>query len=438
MKIKSISIQILILSLFHISILKAVPPLIVSDPQANINTAATASRMAESLSKASEMIEKYTKMIEKAQEQVNELNKINDMMNQVDYFLNSSSIGIANPLEVMENLKDIPDRMVRNLNRLKKTIDNYKIRDHIHSKNLNQACPWLVYEKIAPNDTDLAFTKTGKESDELKAIKKLAKALDSNIVSNSLSVAGTFSGRAMALEACSKLQAMQQKVKRHEFETTMKKCLLEKDFDCYRESKMKWITSEMEFKKNMRFLQAEQTNPLLNRSRQMLEKLGVLDKSFNKKEEQYCEPGKNDNGEEFCYPKFYDTTRLNNKFTKIQNELLIKLQKAGSDEKKQAKAYVDIKEQTNMMLLEYVKDIANNLSFMNETISLIGNLISRDFKYKYEDDDYFDYKEEIDKQVSVINDDFKTDTMQYKGIGDYKVNLDEYGFPIVSFTSSSK
>lgn len=117
----------------------------------------------------------------------------------------------------------------------------------------------------------------------------------------------------------------------------------------------------------------------------------------------------------------------------IQKELVEKLKKAGSDKTQQANAYADVRQKSDELMLSYIKDIANNLSFMNETMSLVGNLIARDYKHKYGDDDYDSYDESKDEKIAELNEDYLNATQQYKSLNEYKANLDKYGFPIISF-----
>ncbi|PAF41058.1 hypothetical protein [Helicobacter sp. 11S03491-1] len=439
---KSKPIQFFILStLITSSLSNAVAvPMIVEDPIANATAATTASRMLDSINKATQALEKYDKMIKKAQESIDKINAVNDSINEVSNLIETSTMGIANPMDIINQINDMPDRVKRNADKLVKTIKDFNIRDHWQWKKIEAVCPQLEIDKIAPDDKTLTYSNVGKESEALKTFKALGKALNSNIISNSLSLAGELKGRAMALEACMLFTKAQQQQKEHEFEMQLKECILKRDKECYKKTKREWVQSEIDYRKNTRFLKAQQTDPLINRSKQMLEALGTLDKSFNDKEKkrEYCKLSKKENGEEFCYPLFYDTKRLNDNFNDLQEELLKKLRQAGSDKKKQAQAYADVKIKTDMLLLEYTKDIANNLSFMNETISLIGNLVSRDYKHKYGNDDYFSFKEQIEKKVNEINQNFQSQTMNYKSFKDYNANLDKYGFPIISFTSSKK
>ncbi|PAF50481.1 hypothetical protein [Helicobacter sp. 13S00477-4] len=357
--------------------------MLIDDPITQANTALTASRMAENIDKLTKQIEQYTQMIEKAKEQVDQLNKVNTMMNNVNSFLNSSTIAIANPMDIIDDFKDITSRMEHNAKKLAKTIEQYDIRDKIHSRRLNEAYPWLNYNQIAPQETNLPFTKVGKETQTIKSIKNLMNALSDDIVGNTESIMGTFSGRAMAIEFCKNANKLEQEVKDNKLFLTEKEALLNKDFEKYAQIRKERIKNKIAYKKKIQFLDNAGINPLLNRSKQMLETVGTKDKSYNKKSKDgktemiYCKETRTDKGE-FCYPEFYDTKRLNDDFLQIQQELAKKLQSAGSDKQKQASAYADIKQKTDNLMLSYIKDIATNLSFLNETMALTGNLIARE------------------------------------------------------------
>lgn len=418
----------------------------VHDSEANTTAAITASRMADQIDKATKMIEQYNQIITEAKATVAQLDQINQMMNGVNSFLNGSSIAIANPAEPLKDAQNILDRMDKNAQRLQKTLKNYNIRDHAHWKRIGANCPWLSYDAIAPKQIKMLLSKMGKESEEIKAFKRLGDAISDDIISNTQSVAGTLSGRALALEFCEKASKIRHEIDMKKCEFDLREYSLAGDFENYAQTKKECDKKERDYRKDMMIFKSEQTNPLLNRSKQMMEALGVLDKSYNKKgtgkdnkgAKIYCKEGKNDDEGEFCYPLFYDTKRLNDNFAEIQNELVKKLKSAGTDKTAQANAYADIKQKSDTLMLSYIKDIANNLSFMNETMSLVGNLIARDYKHKYGDDDYDSYDESRDEKISELNENFMNQTQQYKSLNQYKANLDKYGFPIISFKSKKE
>ncbi|MDO7253057.1 hypothetical protein [Helicobacter cappadocius] len=440
-------IKTIFLSTVSIVMLNAITPVQeVHDSQANATAAITASRMADQITKASKMIEQYNQIITEAKATVAQLDQINQMMNGVNSFLNGSSIAIANPAEFIDDANDIIKRMGENAQRLQKTLKNYDIRDHLHWKRISTNCPWLSYDKIAPKQIKMLLSKIGIESEEIKAFKRLGDALSDDITSNTQAVAGTLSGRALALEFCAKASVIRHNIDMHDCKLKLDEYSLSGDLYSYAKTKEECNKKERDYRKDMMVFKSEQTNPLLNRSKQMMEALGVLDKSYNKKgtgkdnkgAKIYCKEGSNDDEGEFCYPLFYDTKRLNDNFADIQKELVDKLTKAGSDKTAQANAYADVKQKSDTLMLSYIKDIANNLSFMNETMSLVGNLIARDYKHKYGDEDYDESDEELDKKITEMNEEFFNNTQEYKSITDYKANLDKYGFPIVSLKSKKE
>lgn len=433
--IKIIFLSLSLLNTLHSAVME------VHDTEANATATITASRMADQINKAAKMIEQYNQIISEAKATVAQLDQINQLMSGVNNFLNGSSIAIANPLEFIDDANDIINRMQDNAKRLQKTIQNYNIRDHMHWKRIGTNCPWLSYDTIAPRSIKIALSKMGKESEEVKAFKKLGDAISDDVVSNTQSIAGTLSGRALGLEFCSKASKIRYEIDMKKCEFDLRQYSLAGDFEGYKQRKKECEKKTKDYKKDMMVFKSEQTDPLLNRSKQMIEALGVLDKSYNKKgtgknqegAKIYCKEGKDDSGEQFCYPLFYDIKRLNDNFTEIQKELVEKLNKAGSDKTRQANAYADVRQKSDELMLSYIKDIANNLSFMNETMSLIGNLIARDYKHKYGDEDYDSYDESRDEKILELKKDYLEKTEQYKSIDEYKANLDKYGFPIISF-----
>ncbi|PAF49435.1 hypothetical protein BKH41_01855 [Helicobacter sp. 12S02232-10] len=418
-------------------------PMEVDDIRANGFLGKMQGDVAEQLTKATEMINKYTEMLKKAQTQIDNLNEINHIMSDMNSFINGSSIAIADPRELINNLQDVTKRMEKNFNRLKNDIKNYNYADHIHSKRLKGLCPELEIDKVKAGITKLSFVNTGKETELTKASRAFFDAISDDINGNIDSLISGLKGRALAIVTCRQFAENHYAMRKKEYEKEKTLALLNNDFDTYYKIAKEELLDDKKHKKELGDAITEETQPLFKRSIQMLETLGVQDKSYKGKDGKplYCTLKKDDNGEEFCYPNAFDVARLNNDYEKYQADLRKQLAEAGNDKEKQARAYANMKMQGNDLVLSYIKDIANNLSFLNETMALTSNLIAKDYKNKY--DTAPDVSVLTEKQQDELDD--LNDKIDQSGSGktlkDYAKNVkfNRFGFPIdILYSKSNK
>ena len=195
----------LILSILFISqisiavVAPVVPPapaaMVVSDPTQTSQNVTIIGHLVDSL-------KKYEKMIETANAQVNKLNEINDFMSKTNAFLKGSSISIASPLEVIDNLKNTISAMKYNAEALGKTFKDFELGEKIRRKRLNSSCPWLDYTLISPKSMDIIFKKEGEETQLVKDAKELINFLNDDIYSNLRTTMGSLSGRVLAESLC--------------------------------------------------------------------------------------------------------------------------------------------------------------------------------------------------------------------------------------------
>ncbi|PAF46131.1 hypothetical protein BKH41_09480 [Helicobacter sp. 12S02232-10] len=85
----------------------------------------------------------------------------------------------------------------------------------------------------------------------------------------------------------------------------------------------------------------------------------------------------------------------------------------------------------NDLLLSYVKDIANNISFLNETMALTSNLIAKDYKNKYDNNPEFSVlTQKQQNEFNRLKDEIFSGSS--KSLADYAkdANFNQYGFPI--------
>ncbi|MCE3037695.1 hypothetical protein [Helicobacter anatolicus] len=394
-------------------------PLEVHDTQGEIQQTTMIGKMADS-------IKKYEEMIQKANDQVNRLNQINDIMSKTNNFLKSSTLSIANPLQILETLKSSLSAMEDNYKRLSKTLKDWDYRDKIKSKRLANKCPWLRMDIISPQSLQIFFTQTGEETQLIKDAKRLIESLTDNTYQNLTATLGTLSGRALAEKLCEQVYREEKNKELRKINEMQKQALLKNDKKLFEELRIKQMQIEFHKILNDEMELQKKFEPLINRQEQMLEHLGVKDKVYNDKKNNiiYCKETQGNN-EEFCYPLMLDTQRLNHDYNQLKEEFNEKLIAAGSNEESQAKVYADINQKASLMLLDYTKDLSNGIAFMNETLSLIGSLMAEDFQRKYH--------RNLNTQQQA-QDELKTEE-EIKAIVDenryseYEIEFDQFGFP---------
>ena len=122
-------------------------------------------------------------------------------------------------------------------------------------------------------------------------------------------------------------------------------------------------------------------------------------------------------------------TKITHDFNDLKQRLNDDLSGAGTDKDAQSVAYANFNQRRQMIMLEYLKDLSEGLSFLNETMSLTSSIIADDFKRKYQTSildkpvNNGSYREESE----ILEEVKQPDLLQLK-----KVPLDKYGFPIIA------
>lgn len=385
-----------------------------------------AANIGQMITQLTESIKKYEEMISKANEQVNKLGQISQFMDKTNKLISGSNLTIANPMEILENLKDNLERIKRSYKRLEKTFKDYDFKNHIKAKRIGAKCPWLRWEVIDAKTTKMIFANNGEETPLMKDARELIELMSDNVYSNFEATLGTLSGRALAEMLCETVVEEEYRKQINNLTALEKKAIFDgnqAEFDKLRMQRM-----QTELKKKI----TDQTNlenkiqPLYQRVVQMKEALGVQDKEANKNDHniKYCEEGKNDEGE-FCYPILLSHLKISQDFNDLKAELNNGLSSAGTNKDAQSAAYANFNQKGQILMLEYLRELSQNLSFLNETMALTSSLLADDFKRRYQTNI-------IDKPVN--NETFAEESEILQGYRKSilelkKPVLDKYGFP---------
>lgn len=400
--------------------------LVVSDPNNDASNATMINHMVTSL-------KNYEDMIAKAQDQINRLNQISEVLNSTQKFISGSTLKIATPFQLIETLKQNLEGIVASYKRLEKTIQNYDWRDHIKEKRIEGKCPWLRYDIIGTNDLKVFFKQTGEETPLMKDAKELMELLSDDTYSNMSSVVGSLSGRAYAEFFCEMATREQERKRVAENIAKQKRAILDGNFEEQERLRIEGAKLSLQTKLKEEERMRGLWQPLINRNTQMLQTLGVTDKFLNTKDITYCREGKNEDSEEFCYPVLLKTTNLNHRLDKLTQKLTEELTSAGTDTDGQAQAYANFNQEASRLQLEYAKNQAESLNFLNETMSLLSSIMAEDYRRKYQ----------TINQAPVNNKSFNTEEqiLESNEKGDLgviqgkKPEMDKFGFPTLNVGS---
>ncbi|WP_104713997.1 hypothetical protein [Helicobacter cetorum] len=418
--------KLTLFSCLSMSVVSAMGITWVYNPTSNIKQAQMLTSMSKRIDQGTVMIKKYTTMIEKAQATINQLNRVNSVLNQTQSFLTGSAINIANPMQVIENTKYILENMQQNAENIKESVSQYNAKQALQGRYLASQCPWLDYSKVVAKAKNLPFVKTGKQNTAVfKSARNFADSLSYNLTSQTDSMMGTLSGRAYALEICKQNKNQQLALQIREQEIQAKTALLNNDLQAYQQYKAVQEKLSSQLEANIQAELFARSAPLINRQIQQLESLGVEDMKYQGK---FCKKITSEKGQTTCYPMKYSVERLNSELLNYKAELAKELQKAGTNKSAQAQVYANMKQKFEMLTIDYIKDIASNLTFLNETMSLISSMLARDYQEQHGYVNNVKPVAEQNAQMQRLNNQLQEA---------YQASLNQYGFPNSKAQSSS-
>ncbi|WP_233709317.1 hypothetical protein [Helicobacter suis] len=396
--------------------------MLVENPSQDAASASMLSRMATQINQAADMIKKYQDMLEKAQATINQLNQVNKVLSGTQDFLNGSILNIANPKDLIDNAINIAKQIKTNTQNLAEQVKDYNIANALKVRTIASKCPEIDYEHLSPSAKRLLFSQKGKESEALKALKNLSDAMGNTMIENGGYVFGQMSGKTLAQYICIKRDNRALAIDIQKEDMRARLALLNNDYKGYKEA----IRKKQEAQDKLFYSTQKEIErlsfPLLRRVEKQLSTLGVKDLKYKGK---YCIQQTSSDGREFCEPMDFEINRLNADFLKLQGDLSEQL-KAAPDKKTQAQIYANMKQKFDTLGLEFIKDIANNLNFMNSTLSAVSEIILSV------------YKKDNDLEPITLT---KTEQKEFQNLQSsinmaHKANLTKYGFPVSG--SSSK
>lgn len=392
-------------------------PLIVNDPETHVSQATIIGKMVDS-------IKKYEEIISKAQAQINQLQKVNNMINTTNSLISGSAITLANPMQVIQNAQYQIESIRYNYENLKQSIENWNAQNLLRNKYLQQQCPFFNFNKLTNkkivnlSNLNNAITKTGEQTTRMRDMQNLIQALSSSGYENMQSLAGGLSGRAWGEMLCKMVndsnyeseQALLATGNRSEEQKRRFLLRVKKKVNDNRQLKDKLDP----FLKRLDVLQTEfgVTDPTANHNKQ------GIDYCTENKKTGKCDPIKN----------VFRTTRLDNELEQEIQTLTLDLTKAPNKDA-QSQAYANFNQRIKLLTLKYLKEITNQMLFLNQTMAMQSEIMADNY-FRQNNDGFGKEENHIDKQLTQKRINERERARIY--FQNPNVKFDQFGFPIFS------
>ncbi len=427
--LKKSFILLLVVALNH---LNAVMPMIVDNPTQNIwqqaKDAIDKSRFVQQVNHWADQIKRYQDMIEKAQSTINQLNKVNDILLKTNQFMNGSILNIPNPMGLVENATQIAKNVKSNALALQESAKKYNLAEKFLLRNIASKCPELDMNKINPKTKEIFFSDKGKEKSAARqALENLANALGNTQITTTQDITTSLSGRVLADFICKTKERELLEIEKQEILAKAQTCLISKNFQCYGDSLYKSKQIDLKIFKEAQVRTFKLFSSLRNRGASLTQELSVKNPIYAK--EGYCSK-QNIDGKDYCFSNTLEIERLINTFEKDNSSYIERLEKATNQETK-AKVYADFKQKFEMLNTQILLNIANNLNFMNQTLSLMASAYS-DTYYKQQNiimTSFLNPPESVKKKFLKIN----KETSQV-----FRANLNKFGLPTLQLPDVEK
>lgn len=386
----------------------------------NVNAAAMVVESPSLLEGLMQQYGQYVKMLEQAQAQVEKLNKINNFLTTANDIASKQTLTIANPLDVVDNLKNTLENIKNNAERLAETAKDYQLGKAIRNKRLKESCPFIDLENISPSTIDIDLTDTGEEdSFKQNALNVLEEFTD--ITRNDVQgLVKPNRGFALAELMCEKMKATKHLMEIAKLENESKVALLNNDFKLYQAKQQEKVQKILANEKMKDEKFENNLNSLLVRTTQMSNQLGVIDPNLSEKNGiKYCEKTKDGKG---CNPILYTADMVKND----EVEMTRKAIQNSNGDKSQSQA------EREQIMINYLREITSHMVFLNETMSLTAELIAKErvrngyFESAgYDNSDYKNQRQELTKTL-ISNPELQ------KSFQSIEADIDKYGFPTFS------
>ncbi|EKE89869.1 hypothetical protein OUM_1176 [Helicobacter pylori R038b] len=377
------------------------------------------SKWAKHLATITERIKLAQDTLDRANQTLNSINKVNDVLNKTNQFLTGSILNIPNPIGLVENATQIAKNVKSNALALQESAKNYNLAEKFLLRNIASKCPELDMNKINPKTKEIFFSDKGKEKSAARqALENLANALGNTQITTTQDITTSLSGRVLADFICKTKERELLEIKKQQYLAQAQTCLISKNFQCYGDFLSQSKQIDLKIFKEAQARTFKLFSSLQNRGASFTQELSVKNPIYAK--EGYCSK-QNIDGKDYCFSNTLEIERLINTFEKDNSSYIERLKGATNQETK-AKVYADFKQKFEMLNTQILLNIANNLNFMNQTLSLMASAYS-DTYYKQQNiitPSFLNPPESVKKEFLEIN---------KKTSQAFKANLNKFGLP---------
>ena len=173
----------------------------------------------------------------------------------------------------------------------------------------------------------------------------------------------------------------------------------------------------------------EKLDPFLKRLDVLQTEFGVTDPTANHNKQgiHYCTENK-ETGK--CDPikNVFRTTRLDNELEQEIQTLTLDLTKAPNKDA-QSQAYANFNQRIKLLTLKYLKEITNQMLFLNQTMAMQSEIMADDY-FRQNNDGFGKEENHIDKQLTQKRINERERARIY--FQNPNVKFDQFGFPIFS------
>ncbi|UOS17701.1 hypothetical protein MPF99_02715 [Helicobacter pylori] len=392
-------------------------PLIVNDPELHAGQATIIGKMVDS-------IKRYEEIISKAQAQVNQLQKVNNMINTTNSLISSSAITLANPMQVIQNAQYQIESIRYNYENLKQNIENWNAQNLLRNKYLQQQCPWLNVNTLTNNkivnlqNLNNLISKNGEQTQTARDVQNLIQSISSSGYGNMQSLAGGLSGRAWGEMLCKMVNDSNYESEQALLATGNRS----------EEQKRRFLLRVKKKVNDNRRLK-KKLDPFLKRLDVLQTEFGVTDPTANHNKQgiHYCTENK-ETGK--CDPikNVFRITCLDNELEQEIQTLTLDLTKAPNKDA-QSQAYANFNQRIKLLTLKYLKEITNQMLFLNQTMAMQSEIMADDY-FRQNNDGFGKEENHIDKQLTQKRINERERARIY--FQNPNVKFDQFGFPIFS------
>nr|WP_121036519.1 hypothetical protein [Helicobacter pylori] len=377
------------------------------------------SKWAKHLATITERIKLAQDTLDRANQTLNSINKVNDILLKTNQFMNGSILNIPNPMGLVENATQIAKNVKSNALALQESAKNYNLAEKFLLRNIASKCPELDMSKINPKTKEIFFSDKGKEkSSARQALENLANVLGNTQITTTQDITTSLSGRVLADFICKTKEQELLGIKKQQYLAQAQTCLISKNFQCYGDFLSQSKQIDLKIFKEAQARTFKLFSSLQNRGASFTQELSVKNPIYAK--EGYCSK-QNIDGKDYCFSNTLEIERLINTFEKDNSSYIERLKGATNQETK-AKVYADFKQKFEMLNTQILLNIANNLNFMNQTLSLMASAYL-DTYYKQQNiimPSFLNPPESVKKEFLEIN---------KKTSQAFKANLNKFGLP---------